>query len=213
MNNNIKAAVLTSALLLAPSVVAASPLGIEAELPPQKQLHLDLMGLFTYGIGNGSALGTWLELGGYLPVWRTARATGAVDLGLMFQYQNEPMALQPWVSPNDGVSVREQRWQLALTAGHSFYMLPSRNLKFSLFAFAGWTHWKSAGTITIPEYQLDQSGSREYSGLLLGAGFKLAYSVHRRVSLQLQAGGPFPVTQDLIRSLFHVGLGVVVHLK
>jgi hypothetical protein len=213
VNQLTRALLLGTTMLLAPSLAQASPLGIDATLPAEPQLHLDLTGLFTYGIGNGSALGAWLEVGGYLPVWRTARATGAVDFGMMFQYQNEPMALQPWINPNDGVSVSEQRWQLALTGGHSFYLLPSRNLKFSLFAFAGWTHWKSAGTVAIPEYQLNQSGSREYSGFLLGAGFKLGYSVHRRVSLQLQAGGPFPVTEDLIRSLFHVGLGVVVHLK
>lgn len=175
--------------------------------------HIDLDGLFTYGLGNGSALGGQLHVDAAWNAWRTRRALGTLELGLRLGYFNEPMALQPWTagSSNSGTT---HRIPFAVTVGHGFRWGRADRFSFGLHVYAGGVRWISHYYVRYPSRGIEGPGELERTVADLGAFLRFTYRPHRVVGLAAQLGGPFyGIGPETVVGLFTVGIGLTVRLR
>ena len=175
--------------------------------------HVDLDGMFTYGLGNGSALGGLLHLDAAWSAWRTRRALGTLELGLRLGYANEPIALQPWEagSSNSGTT---HRIGFALTAGHGFRWGRTDRFSFGLHVYVGGVRWLSHYYVRYPSRGIEGPGELERTVLDLGAFLRFTYRPHPVVGLSAQLGGPFyGISPETVVGLFTLGLGLTVRLR
>ena len=121
---------------------------------------MDLEGLFTYSLANGSALGGHVQATASWGVWRTARALGTLELGALFGYLNEPNSNHPW---NLGASTTgtAHRIPFVITAGHSFRFGRGDRAAFGVHLYAGVVHWISSYDVRFPSYGVAGSSTVE----------------------------------------------------
>lgn len=186
----------------APHVRAGEPLGT---------VHVRLDASATYGIGGQSFVGALTHISVGVSAWDDGEATGSLDVGLGLAYHNEPTWLAPWLS-GGGVEGAAHRAQTLLMVGHTFHMLPGRELSLGLHAYAGWNRWISSYALTYEAENVRGAATIERDQFVTGAQLTLAGRVAERVGLQLVLGGPFPTESSYVVGMFHVGLGLSFYL-
>lgn len=175
--------------------------------------HVDLDAQFTYGLGNGNALGGQVNAFASWDLWRTHRALGAIDLGLSFGYVNEPIALQPW---NQGTATTgtTHRIPFSLSLGHTFRFGREDRFSFGVHGYVGGVHWISSYRVRFPSRGIEGDGSITDTVKDAGVFLRFTYRPHPVVGLSLQLGAPiFGVSPETIVGLFTIGGGLTVRLR
>ena len=174
---------------------------------------MDLEGLFTYSLANGSALGGHVQATASWGVWCTARALGTLELGAFFGYLNEPNSNHPW---NLGASTTgtAHRIPFVITAGHSFRFGRGDRAAFGVHLYAGVVHWISSYDVRFPSYGVAGSSTVERTVPHLGMLLRFTYRPHPIVGLAVQLWAPFyGVGPGTVVSLFAVGAGVTFRAR
>lgn len=178
---------------------------------PAETLHVRVDTTGTFGIGGQSFFGTLIHGSLGVTLWDVEGATGSFDAGLAFGYHNEPVFMAPWLS-GDEVSGAGHRVQVLAVAGHTFHMLPGRELSLALQLYGGWSRW-------ISSYSVDYDGEGVHGEATIErdypiAGGQLTFSgrVADILGLHLVLGGPFPTESSYVIGMFHVGLGLSFHV-
>jgi hypothetical protein len=174
-------------------------------------LHLRLDASATYGIGGQSFLGGLAHLSLGVSAWDSGDATGSLDVGLALAYHHEPTWLAPWLS-GESVQGAGHRAQTLLVAGHTFHMLPGRELSLGMHVYAGWNRWVSSYSLEYAAEGVRGQSTLERDHLVTGGQLTLAGRISDRVGLNLVAGGPFPTMSSYVVGMFHVGVGLTVHI-
>ena len=204
---------LLAALLIAPPRDAMPPPPHVPESDSKDdRLHLQLSADATYGIGGQSYLGANLRLDAYLPVWSRRSVTGTVDFGSQFAYGNEPTWLAPWLA-GAGITGATHRIQLVATFGHSFHLGKRRRFSLGTHLYGGWNHWRSSYAVNYPNEDVSGEATVSRNHLIAGGQLEFGYRFHRRVGVHAVLGGPFPTQSSYAITIFHVGLGLTVHLR
>lgn len=186
----------------APHVVAGESSGT---------LHVRLDTSATYGIGGQSFLGALAHVSLGVSAWDSGDATGSVDVGLALAYHHEPTWLAPWLSSGD-VQGATHRTQALLVAGHTFHLLPGRELSLGMHVYAGWNRWISSYSVSYPDEDVQGSATVERDHLVTGGQLTLAGRVADWLGLHVVLGGPFPTESSYVVSMFHVGVGLSFYL-
>jgi hypothetical protein len=203
----VSALVLTAALLATPPAPHLPEAGGR-----DGRIHLQLSADATYGIGGQSYLGGNLRLDAYTAVWARRKVTGTIDFGGQLAYGNEPTWLAPWLS--DGtISGATHRVQLLATFGHTFHLGKRRRFAFGTHLYGGWNHWRSSYSLNYPHEGVSGEETVARNHAIVGGQIELGYRFHRRVGVHAVLGGPFPIQSSYAITLFHVGLGLTVHLR
>jgi hypothetical protein len=211
---------LALALLLA--LAAVSPARAEPSLraaphvaeggEDTRRLHLLVDGVATFGIGGQMAVGGLARATGYLAVWNTRRATGTLDLGVALAYQNEPVGLAPWLAGKD-VTGAGHRVHALLSLGHTVHLGRRRRSALGLALVGGLSHWISSYALVYPTEGVRGRDTVRHTDPLIGGELRYGYRFSERVGLVLVAGAPFPTQSSYVIGMFHVGLGLTVHLR
>jgi hypothetical protein len=198
-------------LLLLASAFAADP-HLPTDSTPDKRLHLRLDTDATWGIGGQMFLGAQAQLTGYAGVWRGARATGSLDVGLQLAYGNEATFLAPWIDPETTTGATH-RVQLVATLGHTFHMGPQRRVSLGLQWFAGWNHWRSDYAMTIEEADIDEQAVVVRNLVTTGGQVTLAYRASKHVGVNLVITAPVPTPSSYAVGMVSVGVGPTFYLR
>ena len=177
-----------------------------------RRLHVLVDTAFTYGIGGQSALGALARATGYTAVWNTRRATGTVDLGLQLAYQNEPIALAPWID-GDNVTGAGHHINVALALGHTIHMGQRRRASLGLLIFGGWSHWVSSYSLVYPREGITGSETVRHDDFIAGGELEFRYRFSRYVGMNVVAGAPFPTQSSYVIGMFYVGVGLTVFAR
>jgi hypothetical protein len=178
----------------------------------EHRLHIAVDTAFTYGIGGQSALGALARATGYTAVWNTRRATGTVDLGLQLAYQNEPIALAPWID-GDNVTGAGHHINVALALGHTIHMGQRRRASLGLLIFGGWSHWVSSYSLVYPREGITGSETVRHDDFIAGGELEFRYRFSRYVGMNVVAGAPFPTQSSYVIGMFYVGVGLTVFAR
>lgn len=178
---------------------------------PAETLHVRLDSSGTFGIGGQSFLGALLHGSLGVTLWDSEGATGSFDAGLALGYHNEPVWLAPWLS-SDQVSGAGHRVQLLAVAGHTFHMLPGRELSLSLQLYGGWSRWISSYAVDYDSEDVHGEATIERDDLIAGGQLTLSGRVADVLGLHVVLGGPFPTESSYVIGMFHVGLGLSFHV-
>lgn len=206
-------------LVLAASGEARAEVGPEAELRMphvvageiDRRLHVSVDAAATYGIASQSALGLLVRGSGSLPVWSTGFATGTLDFGLQLSYLNEPVALAPWIDPNE-VSGAGHLVSLVATLGHTIFMGRGRRSSLGLLVFGGWSHKAATYALDWEREGISGSGSFHHDDPVVGAELRYGYRFSRHVGATLYAGAPLPTQSAYVIGMLYVGVGLTLYV-
>jgi hypothetical protein len=176
------------------------------------RIHLQLSADATYGIGGQSFLGSNLHLDAFRSIWDRRKVTGTIDFGAQFSYGNEPTWLAPWLA-NGTTTGATHRVQVVATLGHTFHIGQRRRFSLGTHLYGGWNHWRSAYAVNYPDEGINGEATVSRNHPLAGGQVELGYRFHRRVGVHMVLGGPFPTHSSYAITIFHVGLGLTVHLR
>jgi hypothetical protein len=212
------AALLLATLVAAPSDAPGHSL-VERPAPHLPEgggrdgrIHLQLSADATYGIGGQSFLGSNLHLDAFRSIWDRRKVTGTIDFGAQFSYGNEPTWLAPWLA-NGTTTGATHRVQVVATLGHTFHIGQRRRFSLGTHLYGGWNHWRSAYAVNYPDEGINGEATVSRNHPLAGGQVELGYRFHRRVGVHMVLGGPFPTHSSYAITIFHVGLGLTVHLR
>jgi hypothetical protein len=175
-------------------------------------LAVDLDALFSYGLGNGSALGGDAHMMLSFPVWRTARALGTIEVGVKGTYQNEPLSLQPWAEgPTTGTT---HRIGFAATVGHSFRFGVGDRISFGVHVYGGGVHWISNYDVRYDAGGIAGPGYINATVPDVGALLRFSFRPHPVVGFTVQIAAPFfGLSPDTVVGLFTVAGGLTLRFK
>ncbi|MCA9690156.1 MAG: hypothetical protein KC636_11145 [Myxococcales bacterium] len=176
------------------------------------RVHLQLDSSALWGIGGQMFLGAQLRFAALFEHWTTRLALGTWDVGLAFAYQNEPLFLAFFVD-NTGVSGATHRTQLVVHGGHTVHMGRRRRSALGLYLFGGWTAWRSAYTVSYPAEDVNASGAEVRHKPVAGGELRFVQRLHRRVGLNIVAGGVFPTASSYVITFGHIGVGLSFYLR
>ncbi|MFO0551893.1 MAG: hypothetical protein U0271_26130 [Polyangiaceae bacterium] len=193
-----------------------------AEAPRDPRVELD--GLFTYGIGNGHALGGRVNVTGLFPAWRTDRANGSLDLGAYGGYENEPIELQPWMD-DSATTGTTHRIPFGATFGFGFHFHDGRAVAagkatherevatLATYVYLGGVHWISQYEVRYPSRGIEGYGEAIDTVLDAGALVRLGVPIYENLALSFQLGAPFfGIGPSTVIGLFTTGVGLSVTL-
>lgn len=157
-------------------------------------------------------LGTQVRGVAVLEHWATARALGTWDLGGAFAYQNEPTFLAPWIDTTQ-VEGATHRTQLVAHVGHTVHMGPRRRSALGLHVLGGWNAWRSHYRVHYSLEDVRGEATSTRHAAVLGGELRFTQRLHRRVGLNVVAGGMVPTQSSYLISLAHVGLGLSFYAR
>lgn len=177
-----------------------------------RTMNVDADASFTYGLGNGQALGAGAHVMLSFPVWRTRYALGTLEAGASFGYQNEPLALQPWAE--GGTTGTTHRLAFAATVGHSFRFGADDRVSFGVHAYAGGVHWISSYRVRYAVAGIEGDGSIAATVPDVGAMLRFTYRPHPVVGFTVQIAAPFyGISPETVVGLFTIGAGVALRFR
>jgi hypothetical protein len=176
------------------------------------RLHVLVDGVFTYGIGGQSDLGVLVRATGYTAEWNTRRATGTLDFGVQLAYQNEPVALAPWLADID-VSGAGHHINALFTLGQTVYLGQRRRASLGLLIFGGLSHWISSYSLVYPTEGIEGSATVQHSDFIAGGELKFGYRFSRYLGMNIVAGAPFPTQSSYVIGMFYVGVGLTAYAR
>lgn len=200
--------ILFALLLAGPVAHAAAPDPHVAEDgSPDSHWRLRLDTSATWGIGGQMFLGADLHPTVGRPIWKTASATGTLDLGLDLNYGNEATFLAPWIDRTT-TSGAGHRVQVLGTLGGTFHLGPTRRFGLGLHGVAGLNEWISAYTVDYADEDFSGGTVVSEASFVAGGRLTMAYRVHRNVGVNIVAQALLPTRSTYAIGFGHVGAGL-----
>lgn len=174
--------------------------------------RVDVELALVYGNGSRTAFGGAAEATAGWQVWETAGGAGALEVGLLAGYQNEPYALVEALMGPSQVTGSNHRIELFAVVGHTLRLTASRRLLLGVQLFGGWTQLAMRGALTNADRGISgtyRADAAEFTtGLIFLAGVRLT----ERLSVVGRFILPVPYAGVAISSYFMASVGASMQL-
>lgn len=174
-------------------------------------VSVDLEANAAYGYGSRHAFGAVASATVGTELWEAPAGVGALELGFLAGYQNEPYALLAPYLPEAELTGASHRVLGLFFFGHGARLLSSRRLLFGLHFFGGWTHLVVSGRVRNELLGMDRVHTADAGRFTTGLSFSLGVRLTERISLSARVLLPFPYASEVISWVIPT-LGVAVRL-